>query len=413
MNSDRRVVITGMGIISPLGNTVDKNWQALCQGKSGIGLITKFDTTDYLCKIAGEIKSFSYKGLIENKEARKMDIFIQYALVAGKQALVDAKLEITDSNAERIGVYVGAGIGGITSFEKWHKILLEKGPSKITPFFIPMMIVNLAPGQISIYFGTKGPNTSIVSACATGNHSIGEAYKTIQRNDADVMIAGGTESAITPLSVAGFTSMNALSTRNDAPQRASRPFDKERDGFVISEGAGVLILEELQHARKRDVNIYAEIIGYASTSDAFHIAAPNPQGAIRCMRLALAQAKLDKSQIDYINAHGTSTLDGDISETKAIKEVFADNAFKIPISSTKSMTGHLLGAAGGVESIYTILTINNGLIPPTINYENSDPECDLDYVPNYAKEKKVNIAMTNSFGFGGTNATLIFKEFKN
>jgi len=410
---ETRVVITGMGMVSPLGVGVEKNWEAICQGKSGIGAITRFDTSDFASKIAGEVKGFDPKGFIDKKETKKMDIFIHYALASGMMAIQDAQLKIDESNADRVGVLVGAGLGGLTTIEKYHSILLEHGPKKISPFFIPMLIVNLAPGQISIYFGAQGPNSSVVTACATGNHSIGEAFKIIQRGDADAMIAGGSESTITPLAVGGFCAMRALSVRNHEPERASRPFDKDRDGFVIAEGAGVLILEKLEHALKRGVEIYAEIMGFGSNADAYHISAPSPNGigAARCMKVAIKDAGINYDEIDYVNAHGTSTPLNDMSETMAMKTVFKDRAKKVAISSTKSMTGHLLGGAGGVEAIYCILAIKHGVIPPTVNYETPDPDCDLDYVPNTARQSEVKVAMSNSFGFGGTNATLIFKEF--
>ena len=409
----KRVVVTGMGIISPLGTGVEKNWEAICQSKSGIAPITKFDTSDFVSKIAGEVKDFNPEDYMDKKEVKKMDIFIQFALASGKMAIQDSQLVIDESNADRVGVLVGAGIGGLSTIEKYHSILLEKGPKKISPFFIPMLIVNLAPGQISIYFGARGPNSSVVTACATGNHSIGEAFKIIQRGDADAMIAGGAESVITPLAVGGFSSMKALTTRNDEPERASRPFEKDRDGFVIAEGTGVLILEDLKHALKRGANIHAEIVGFGCNGDAYHISAPSPNGigAAKCMEISMRDAGINYDEIDYINAHGTSTPLNDMSETMAMKTVFKDHAKKIAVSSTKSMTGHLLGAAGGVEAVYSILAIKHGVIPPTINYETPDPECDLDYVPNTPREAKVRFAMSNSFGFGGTNATLIFKEF--
>ena len=409
----KRVVITGMGIVSPLGIGIDENWKAICEGKSGIGPITKFDASDYASKIAGEVKGFNAEDFMDKKEVKKMDVFIQYALASGKMAIQDSLLKIDESNADRVGVLVGAGIGGLSTIEKYHTILLKHGPKKISPFFIPMLIVNLAPGQISIYFGARGPNSSVVTACATGNHSIGEASRIIQRGDADAMIAGGSESVITPLAVGGFASMRALSTRNHEPEKASRPFEKDRDGFVIAEGAGVLILEDLEHALKREAPIYAEIIGFGCNGDAYHISAPSPNGigAARCMEIAMKDAGINYREVDYVNAHGTSTPLNDIAETMAMKTVFKDHVKKLAVSSTKSMTGHLLGAAGGVESVYSILAIKHGVIPPTINYETPDPECDLDYVPNTARDAKVRVVMSNSFGFGGTNATLIFKEF--
>ena len=411
---NKRVVVTGLGMISPLGVGVKENWEAICQGKSGIGPVTRFDITDFPSKIAGEVKGFNPEDFIDKKETKKMDIFIHYALASGMMALKDSGLIIDESNADRVGVLVGAGLGGLSTIERYHSVLLEHGPKKISPFFIPMLIVNLAPGQISIYFGARGPNSSVVTACATGNHSIGEACRIIQRGDADVMIAGGAESTITPLAIGGFCSMRALSTRNDEPQRASRPFDKDRDGFVIAEGAGLLVLEELEHATRRGARIYAEIIGFGCNADAYHISAPSPNGmgAAKCMEIALKDARINYDEVDYVNAHGTSTPLNDLSETMAMKTVFRDRARKIAVSSTKSMTGHLLGAAGGVEAIYSVLAISRGVIPPTINYETPDPECDLDYVPNTPREATVRVVMSNSFGFGGTNATLIFREFK-
>ena len=411
---NKRVVVTGLGMVSPLGIGVNENWEAICQGKSGIGPVTRFDITDFPSKIAGEVKGFNPEDFIDKKETKKMDIFIHYALASGMMALKDSGLTIDESNADRVGVLVGAGLGGLSTIERYHSVLLEHGPKKISPFFIPMLIVNLAPGQISIYFGARGPNSSVVTACATGNHSIGEACRIIQRGDADVMIAGGAESTITPLAIGGFCSMRALSTRNEEPQRASRPFDKDRDGFVIAEGAGLLILEELEHAERRGAHIYAEIIGFGCNADAYHISAPSPNGmgAAKCMEIALKDARINYDEVDYVNAHGTSTPLNDLSETMAMKTVFRDHARKIAVSSTKSMTGHLLGAAGGVEAIYSVLAISRGVIPPTINYETPDPECDLDYVPNTPREATVRVVMSNSFGFGGTNATLIFREFK-
>jgi len=411
---NKRVVVTGLGMVSPLGIGVNENWEAICQGKSGIGPVTRFDITDFPSKIAGEVKGFNPEDFIDKKETKKMDIFIHYALASGMMALKDSGLIIDESNADRVGVLVGAGLGGLSTIERYHSVLLEHGPKKISPFFIPMLIVNLAPGQISIYFGARGPNSSVVTACATGNHSIGEACRIIQRGDADVMIAGGAESTITPLAIGGFCSMRALSTRNEEPQRASRPFDKDRDGFVIAEGAGLLILEELEHAARRGAHIYAEIIGFGCNADAYHISAPSPNGmgAAKCMEIALKDARINYDEVDYVNAHGTSTPLNDLSETMAMKTVFRDRARKIAVSSTKSMTGHLLGAAGGVEAIYSVLAISRGVIPPTINYETPDPECDLDYVPNTPREATVRVVMSNSFGFGGTNATLIFREFK-
>lgn len=410
----RRVVITGMGIVSPLGIGIDDNWQAICQGKSGIGPITKFDTTEYPAKIAGEVKNFDPELYIDKKDQKKMDVFIQYALAAGSMAIKQSGLIIDESNADRVGVLVGSGLGGLQTIEKYHTLLLQNGPKKVSPFFVPMLIVNLAPGQISIYFGCRGPNSSVVTACATGNHSIGEASRIIQRGDADAMIAGGVESTITPLAVAGFCALKALSTRNNEPEKASRPFEKNRDGFVMAEGAGILVLENLESAKQRGASIFAEVIGFGCNADAYHITAPSPggEGAARCMQIAIDDADIKPGDIDYINAHGTSTPMNDLSETIAMKTVFKDHVKNLPVSSTKSMTGHLLGAAGGVEAIFSILSIKHGIIPPTINYDEPDPECDLDYVPNVARKKDVRIVMSNSFGFGGTNATLIFKTFE-
>lgn len=410
----RRVVVTGMGMVSPLGTGVEKTWQALIQGKSGVARITKFDPTGFETQIAAEVKDFVPENFMDKKELKRMDIFIQYAVASSVMALEDSQLKITPANADRIGVLVGAGLGGLTTIENYHKILLEKGPGRISPFFIPMLIVNEAPGQISMRFGAKGPNSSVVTACATGNHNIGDAWRIIQRRDADAMIAGGVEATITPLAVSGFNAMKALSTRNHEPEKASRPFDKNRDGFVIAEGCGILILEELRHALDRGGKIYAEIIGYGLNGDAYHITAPSPdgEGAARCMAMALRDTGVSPEEVDYINAHGTSTYYNDIYETMAIKKVFKEHAKKLAVSSTKSMTGHLLGGAGGVESIFTILTITRGIIPPTINYEAPDPECDLDYVPNVARQAEVKLAFSNSFGFGGTNAVLAFKKFE-
>lgn len=410
---EKRVVVTGIGMVSPIGIGVDENWKAICQGKSGIGPITRFDASGFASRIAGEVKGFNPEDFLDKKEIKKMDVFIHYALAAGMMALKDSQLTIDESNADRVGVLVGSGLGGLSTIEKYYDILQKQGPKKVSPFFIPMLIVNLAPGQISIYFGARGPNSSVVTACATGNHSIGEAFRIIQRGDADAMIAGGAESTITPLAVAGFCAMRALSTRNDEPERASRPFEKDRDGFIIAEGAGVLILEDLESARKRQAEIYAEIIGFGCNADAYHISAPSPNGigASRCMEVAMKDAGISYDEVDYVNAHGTSTPLNDMSETKAMKTVFKDHAKKLAVSSTKSMTGHLLGAAGGVEAVYSLLAIKHGVIPPTVNYENPDPECDLDYVPNVPRESKIKTVMSNSFGFGGTNATLIFKKF--
>ena len=410
----RRVVVTGMGIISPLGIGLEENWAAITEGRSGVGLISKFDTESFPVKIAGEVKGFTPENYIAHKDVKKMDTFIHFALVCSQFALQDSGYEVTESNAERTGVLVGVGLGGLPAIEKYHDIYNEKGVRKITPFFIPMLITNLASGQISIHTGAKGPNTCVSTACATGTHSIGDAAKLIQYGEADAMIAGGTESVITPLGVGGFSAAKALSTRNEDPQGASRPFDKDRDGFVIGEGCGVVVLEELEMAKKRGAKIYGEIIGYGLNSDAYHITATDPEGkgAARCIELALKSGGVNKEDIDYINAHGTSTS-ADATETIAIKSVFGEKARQLAISSTKSMTGHLLGAAGGVEAIFCIMALKHSILPPTINYTTPDPECDLDYVPNQAREKKIKIALSNSFGFGGTNGVLIFKKWMN
>lgn len=410
---NRRVVVTGMGMISPLGIGLEKNWEALCRGESGIGRISRFDPSDMSSQIAGEVKGFDPANYIEQKEIKKMDTFIHYALAAAQMAMDDAGLKVEAENAERIGVLVGTGIGGLPAIEYYHTRLLEKGSKRISPFFIPMVIANLPSGQIAIRFGAKGPNSAVATACATGSHAIGDAFKIIQRGDADAMIAGGTEATISPLGIGGFCAMKALSARNDEPQKASRPFDLHRDGFVMGEGAGIVILEELGFAIRRGVKIHGEVIGYGMSGDAFHMTAPCPDGdgAVRCMRMAIQNAGISPADVNYINAHGTSTKFNDEFETMAIKKVFGDLAYRIPISSTKSMTGHLLGAAGGIEAIISILTIVRGIIPPTINYECPDPECDLDYVPNKARKATVDVALSNSFGFGGTNACLLFKRY--
>jgi len=410
----RRVVVTGMGIISPLGIGVEDNWSAIKNGVSGIGLIKSFDTKDFPVKFAGEVKGFDAEQFMSHKEVKKMDRFIHFAVAASDYALKDAGYEITEKNAERVGVQVGVGLGGLPAIEKFHDIFKEKGVRKISPFFIPMVIANLASGQVSIHSGAKGPNTCVVTACATGTHSIGDAARLIQYGDADAMIAGGTESVITPLCIGGFHAAKALSTRNDDPEGASRPFDKNRDGFVIGEGCGVVFLEEYEAAKKRRAKIYGEIKGYALNGDAYHITstAPNGEGAARCMNLALKDARINNDEVQYINAHGTST-GADSMETQAIKSAFGDHANSLGVSSTKSMTGHLLGAAGGVEAIFSLLAIRDGVLPPTINYNTPDPECDLDYVPNQSRELKIDIAVSNSFGFGGTNAVLVFKKIAN
>ncbi|MGH7261272.1 MAG: beta-ketoacyl-ACP synthase II [Nitrospiraceae bacterium] len=410
----RRVVVTGLGLITPLGIGVDSTWKALCAGQSGIGRITRFDPTGYASQIAGEVKGFDPAAFIEKKEIKKMDTFIHYAVGASQMAVDDAGLKVMPEEADRVGVYIGAGIGGLPAIEHYHKVLLEKGPDRVTPFFIPMVIINLASGQVAIRIGARGPNSCAVTACATGNHCIGDALRIIQRGDADVMLAGGTESCIVPLAVAGFSAAKALSTRNDEPAKASRPFDKDRDGFVLGEGAGVLVLEELERARRRGARIYAELVGYGMNSDAYHITAPseNGEGAVRCMELAIKDAKVSKDEIGYINAHGTSTM-ADAIETKAIKQVFGERARRLPVSSTKSMTGHLLGAAGGIEAVFSVLAIHRNLLPPTINLDHPDPECDLDYIPWKARPASVAAALSNSFGFGGVNACLLFKRIAN
>jgi 3-oxoacyl-[acyl-carrier-protein] synthase II len=408
----RRVVVTGVGVVSPLGTGNQKNWEALVAGKSGIDLISRFDASELPVRIAGEVRDFNPEDYIDKKEIKKMDLFIQYALGAAHYAMADSGLVIDETNAERVGVLVGAGLGGLPTIERYHQALLEGGYKKISPFFIPMLIINLAPGHISIKYGAKGPNVSSVSACATGTHSIGDAYHMIKRGDADAMIAGGTESTVTPLGIGGFAVMKALSDRNDDPQAASRPFEKNRDGFVMGEGAGILVLEEYESAKKRGARIYAEIVGYGLSADAYHLTAPAPggEGAARCIKMALQGAGVNPDQVDYINAHGTSTPYNDLYETMAIKTVFGDHARKLMVSSTKSMTGHLLGAAGGIEAVYSVMSLAHGVIPPTINYQEPDPECDLDYVPNTARERQISYAMSNNFGFGGTNASLLFKK---
>jgi len=407
----RRVVVTGMGLISPLGIGVEKNWRAVCEGKSGIGLITRFDTSDFPVKIAGEVKGFNPEDYIEHKEVKKMDTFIHFAVSCSQMAMQDSGFQITEENASRVGVLIGVGLGGLPAIEKYHNVFLSKGVRKITPFFIPLVIPNLASGQVSINLGAKGPNSCVVTACAAGTHAIGDAYKLIKGGYADVMVAGGSESVISPLAVGGFSAAKALSTRNDDPEGASRPFDKDRDGFVMGEGCGSLILEEREGAIKRGAKIYAEIAGYSLSGDAYHITAPAPNGdgAARCMRQALDDGGVNPEDIEYINAHGTSTI-ADVNETQAIKTVFGHHAKKLAVSSTKSMTGHLLGGAGGVEAIFSILAISRGVIPPTINLRTPDPLCDLDYVPNHAREKKITWALSNSFGFGGTNGVLVFKK---
>jgi 3-oxoacyl-[acyl-carrier-protein] synthase II len=410
--SKRRVVVTGIGMVSPLGVGNEPTWNGLVEGRSGIGRITKFDASAFTCQIAGEVKGFEPEQWMEKKEVKKSDTFIHYAMAAAEIAVRDANLDCANCNGERFGVIVGSGIGGLPLIEEMHSKMLERGPSRISPFFIPGLIVNLAAGQISIRYGCQGPSSAPATACATGAHAIGDAFKVIQRDDADIMFAGGSEAVICKLAVGGFGAMRALSLRNDEPERASRPWDLNRDGFVIGEGAGILVLEELEHAKSRGATIYCEISGYGMSSDAHHITSPAEDGGgmIRVMKSALRDAQLNPSDIDYINAHGTSTSVGDMTETIAIKGVFGADAYKVAVSSTKSMTGHLLGAAGGLEAAVAAMTIKTNIIPPTINYETPDPACDLDYVPNTAREMNVTHVMSNSFGFGGTNATLIFSR---
>ncbi len=410
---NKRVVITGLGIISPLGNDVNTFWNHLIAGKSGVGNITHFDTTDYAVKIAAEVKDFDPLNYIDKKEARRMDRFVQFAVAAAKEALKHAELDMDKVDANRVGVYVGSGIGGLSTLENQHQVLMERGPRRVSPFFVPMMIANMSSGMVSIHTGAKGPNSAAISACATGTHCVGDSFKMLQRGDADVMLAGGTEATILPMAIAGFSAMGALSSRNDDPQKASRPFDRDRDGFVMGEGAAVLVLETLEHAQKRGANIIAEVVGYGMTADAYHITSPDPQGdgAKRSMEMALSDAGLKPEDIDYINAHGTSTDINDKFETMAIKAAFGEHAHKLAISSTKSMMGHLLGAAGAIEAAVLALTLKEQIIPPTINLENPDPECDLDYVPNEARKARVRAAISNSLGFGGHNATICIKEF--
>ncbi|SNX55562.1 beta-ketoacyl-ACP synthase II [Thermoanaerobacterium sp. RBIITD] len=407
-----RVVITGIGAITPIGKDINEFWDSLINGKSGIDRITKFDTSSYPTKLAAEVKDFEPTKYIDKKEAKRMDRFTQFALASTRMALIDSKLDLEKENLDKIGVIYGSGIGGIETLENQHNILMEKGPGRVSPFFIPMMIADMAAGLISITFGLKGHNETIINACASSSNAIGDAFKVIERGDADVMVTGGSEAAITPLSIAGFCSMKAMSTNED-PKTACRPFDANRNGFIMGEGSGTLILESLEHALNRGANIYAEIVGYGATADAYHITAPAPEGAgaARAMKLALKDANINPEDIDYINAHGTSTEYNDKYETMAIKNIFGKHAYKLKVSSTKSMTGHMLGASGAVEAIATILAIKNGIIPPTINYETPDPECDLDYVPNKAVNIDIQYALSNSFGFGGHNATLLFKKY--
>jgi 3-oxoacyl-[acyl-carrier-protein] synthase II len=411
----RRVVVTGLGAVTPLGLDVNETWENMLAGKSGIGPITKFDAVEaqLTTTIAAEVKGFDPERRIDKKDLRKMDLFIPFGIFAAMEALEQSGLVIDDSNAERVAVVVGAGLGGLPYIEKYAAVLREQGPRRISPFFIPMTIANLASGHISILTGAKGPNSCVVTACATGTHSIGDAFRMIQYGDADAAIAGGTEATITPLAFAGFNSMKALSTRNDEPELASRPFDKGRDGFVMGEGSGVIILEELDSALARNAEILAEVIGFGMSGDAYHITSPpeGGAGAVRCMNAALNDAKINPEDVSYINAHGTSTYYNDLFETMAIKTLFKDAAYKVPVSSTKSMIGHLLGAAGGVEAVVAVKTILEGRLPPTINYEEPDPDCDLDYVPNTARETEVEVALSNTYGFGGTNASLVFRKY--
>jgi len=410
---DRRVVITGLGLVTPLGVGVEETWTALCEGKSGIAEITRFDASGFDTQISGEVKDFHPEDFLPKKEAKRIQLFIAYAVAASRMALEDSGLIIDSTNQNRVGVLTGCGLGGLQILEQTAAILKKKGPKRVTPFFIPMMIGNMAPGMIAIYLGAKGPNSSIATACAAGTHAVGDAFKIIKQGAADAMITGGVESVITPTCIAGFNAMKALSVRNHEPEKASRPFDRDRDGFIVGEGCGILILETLEAAIKRGARIYAEICGYGMSGDGFHMAAPAPdgEGAARCMAAAIDDAGISYNAVDYINAHGTSTQLNDVYETQAIKSVFKEKAHSLAISSTKSMTGHLLGGAGGIETVFTALTIHEGVIPPTINLDNPDPDCDLDYVPNTARKTDVKTAMTNSFGFGGTNASLILSKY--
>jgi len=410
----RRVVVTGLGALTPIGNSVEEFWASLIQGRSGIGPITRFDATDFPTRIAGEVRNFDPLNFVDKKEARRLDPYLQYAVAGSVLAVRDAGLDTDKIDATRFGVLIGSGIGGIQTLLENHKALLDRGPDRVSPFFIPMLIINMASGLVSMRFGAKGPNSSVVTACATGNHAIGDAFRLIQRGDADVMIAGGAEAIIIPLTIAGFCSLKAMTTRNDDPEHASRPFDAERDGFVCSEGAGIVVLESREHALRRDARIYAEVRGYGMSGDAHHMTAPDPDGdgAARSMAAAVRDAGIAPEDIGYINAHGTSTPYNDKFETMAIKRVFGDHARRLAVSSTKSMTGHLLGAAGGIEAIATSLALHHGVLPPTINYEHPDPDCDLDYVPNQARKQDVELAASNAFGFGGTNATLILGKHR-
>jgi len=410
---NRRVVITGMGLVTPVGIGVEETWSAICAGKSGVSEITQFDASAYQTQIAAEVKGFNAEDFMAKKEAKRNELFISYAMAATRMAMEDSGLKIDSSNANRVGVVTGCGLGGLGIMEDTILNVATKGPRRVSPFFIPMMIGNMAPGMISIHFGAKGPNLSLATACAAGAHAVGDSFQMLRNGRVDAMITGGTEAVVSPTAVAGFNAMKALSTRNDEPQKASRPFDRDRDGFVIGEGSGILILEALDFALERGAPIYAEMAGYGLTGDGYHMTSPCPDGdgAVRCMQAALDDAGLAADQVDYINAHGTSTELNDLYESRAVKTVFKDHAHKLAISSTKSMTGHLLGGAGGIETVFSALSVYNDIIPPTINYENPAEECDLDYVPNVARKTTVNVAMTNSFGFGGTNATLILKKY--
>ncbi len=407
----RRVAVTGLGLVTPLGTGVEKNWEALLHGRSGIGPIQRFDASAFPVRIGGEVRDFNPLDWVEKKEIKRMDLFILYVVAAAEQAMRQSRLKIDLSNAERVGVIIGVGIGGLLTIEENHLQFLQGGLKRVTPFFIPRLLGNLAPGQIAMRYGARGINLTTTSACASGSHAVGEAYRMIRCGYLDAALVGGAEAAITYMGMGGFIAMRALSTRNDEPTRASRPFDRERDGFVMSEGAAVLVLEEWEQAAGRGAAILAEVAGYGANDDAYHITAPSPEGegAARCMQLCLQESGLDRDEVDYINAHGTSTPQGDLAETQAIKRVFGERAFKLAVSSTKSMTGHTLGAAGAIESVYTVLAVSTGMIPPTINYENADPECDLDYVPNQARQTRLRLALNNSFGFGGTNTTLAFR----
>ncbi len=411
---ERRVVVTGIGIVSPLGCGTEKNWEALIAGRSGVGPITLFDASELSVRFAGEVRDLDAGAYFEKKDLKKVDRFTQFSVAAAQMAMDDAKLAVTEENAPRIGVIVGVGIGGIATIEDGHRTVLESGAKRLTPFFIPRVIANMAPAHIAMRFGCTGPNYTTTSACASGGHAVGEAYRLVRFGYQDAVIAGGAEAAVTRMGVAGFAVMRALSTRNEEPQRASRPFDRGRDGFVMGEGAGILILESLEHARARGAHIYAEIAGYGANSDAYHMTMPAPEGrgAAQCMRLALEDGEIDPLHVDYINAHGTATPYNDANETQAIKKVFGEHAGRVAVSSTKSMTGHLLGGAGGIEAAYTVLAVARGVLPPTINLDEADPECDLDYVPNRARPAAVRVALSNSFGFGGTNACVAFRRFE-